>query len=138
MLGCRPTEEAMINLKQSQSEFAKILVAACVRRGFLEQLHAGITPITRSGDCAGARVIDATGREIPWNEVSRISDDEMRALISGIVDRVYTFLARTLFSVTDDEAFFKAISRAAEPWTKGWDDPQFLTTFLMPSTDEPR
>jgi hypothetical protein len=127
----------MINLEQSQSEFAKILVAACVRRGFLEQLHAGIPPVTHSGDCDDVRVIDATGREIRWSQVSRISDDEMRVLISGIVNRVHTFLARTLFSATDDEAFFKAISRAAEPWTKGWDEPQYLANFLMPSTDEP-
>jgi hypothetical protein len=128
----------MTNLKQSQSEFAKILVAACVRRGFLEQLHAGVPPVTYSGDWSDVRVIDAAGREIPWSEVSRISDDEMGLLISGIVNRVHTFLARTLFSATEDQAFFTAISRAARPWIKGWREPQFLANFLMPWTDEPR
>jgi hypothetical protein len=26
------------------------MTAACVRRGYLEKLHAGITPVTRTGD----------------------------------------------------------------------------------------
>lgn len=59
--------------KKSQSEFAKRMAAACVRRGFLEELHAGVTPITRPGDDSDVKVIDAEGREIPWNQVSRIS-----------------------------------------------------------------
>jgi hypothetical protein len=29
------------NPEQSQNEFAKIMTAACVRRGYLEKLHAG-------------------------------------------------------------------------------------------------
>jgi hypothetical protein len=32
------------NPEKLTSEFAKIMTAACVRRGFLEKLHAGITP----------------------------------------------------------------------------------------------
>jgi hypothetical protein len=28
-----------------KAEFAKYLAAACVRRGFLENLHAGATPV---------------------------------------------------------------------------------------------
>jgi len=38
------------SLKKSQSEFAKMMAAACVRRGYLEKLHSGFTPVTRSGD----------------------------------------------------------------------------------------
>jgi hypothetical protein len=34
--------------------------------------------VTRSGDYSDVRVIDAEGREIPWNHVSRISQDEMK------------------------------------------------------------
>jgi hypothetical protein len=127
----------MIGLKESQSEFAKLIVAACVRRGYLEELHEGVTPVTHCGDNSDVKVVDADGREIPWNQVSRINDDEMRVLISGVVDRVHTFLARTLFSGTEDEAFLKAISRAAAPWTKGWADPKFLPNLLMPPTEEP-
>ena len=111
------------NQKKSQSEFAKIMAAACVRRGYLEKLHAGFTPVTRSGDYSDVKVIDAEGREIPWNQVSRINQDEMKTLMTGVVNRIHTFLARTLFSATEDKAFQHALDRAAVPWTKGWDEP---------------
>jgi hypothetical protein len=127
----------MISEKESQAEFAKIIVAACVRRGYLEKLHEGITPVTHAGDYSDVKVIDADGREIPWSQISRINDDEMSVLITGIVDRVHTFLARTLFGAREDEAFMAAISRTAVPWTKGWDDPHFLPHFLMPPSEDP-
>jgi hypothetical protein len=44
--------------KEPQKEFAKILGAACVRRGYLEKLHAGTTPITHAGDYSDVKVIE--------------------------------------------------------------------------------
>jgi long-chain acyl-CoA synthetase len=38
-----------------------------------------------------AKVIDADGREIPWPEVSRFDDDEMKTLMKQVVNRIYTF-----------------------------------------------
>jgi hypothetical protein len=121
--------------KTAQSEFAKIMAAACVRRGYLETLHEGVTPVTRSGDYSDVKVIDAEGREIPWNQVSRINQDEMKTLIKGVVNRIHTFLARTLFSATEDKAFQQALDRAAAPWTKAWDEPEYLPGFLMPQPE---
>jgi len=117
--------------ENSGSEFAKLIVAACVRRGYLEKLHEGVPPITRTGDYSDVKVIDAEGREIPWKDVSRFDQDEMKTLITGIVNRVYTFLTRTVYSATEDKAFHRAIDRAAAPWTKAWDDPEYLPEFLM-------
>ena len=122
-------------LAKSQAEFAKLIAAACVRRGYLEKLHAGFTPVTRSGDYSDVKVIDAEGREIPWNQVSRINQDEMKTLMTGVVDRIHTFLARTLFSATEDKAFQHALDRAVAPWTKAWDEPQYLPDFLMPPSE---
>ena len=124
------------SLKKSQSEFAKLMVAACVRRGYLEKLHAGFTPVTRTGDYSDVKVIDAEGREIPWNQVSRIDQDEMKTLITGVVNRIHTFLARTLFSATEDKAFHQALDKAAAPWTKAWDEPEYLPDFLMPPSEK--
>ena len=118
--------------KKLQSELAKMMAAACVRRGYLEKLHAGFTPVTRSGDYSDVKVIDAEGREIPWNQVSRINQEEMKTLMIGVVNRIHTFLARTLFSATEDKAFHQALDRAAVPWTKAWDEPQYLADLLMP------
>ena len=122
--------------KNPQTEFAKIMAAACVRRGHLEKLHNGFTPVTRTGDYSDVKVIDAEGREIPWSQVSRISQDEMKTLMTGVVNRIHTFLARTLFSAKEDKAFHQALDRAAAPWTKGWDEPQYLADFLMPHSEE--
>lgn len=126
-----------VDSRKAQSELAKIMAAACVRRGYLEKLHSGRTPVTRSGDYSDVKVIDAEGREIPWTEVSRIDDEEMKMLMTGVVNRMYTFLARTLFSAKEDETFHHAVDRAAAPWTKGWDDPQYLADFLMPTSEKP-
>jgi hypothetical protein len=112
------------------------MAAACVRRGYLEKLHEGVTPVTRSGDYSDVKVIDAEGREIPWNQVSRIDQDEMKTLMTGVVNRIHTFLARTLFSATEDKAFCQALDRAAAPWTKAWDEPKYLPNFLMPPSEE--
>jgi hypothetical protein len=120
------------SLNPQQAEFSKLITAACVRRGYLEKLHSGITPATKTGDFSDVKVIDADGREIPWNEVSRISQTEMKTLLSGIVNRIYTFLARTIFSNPQDAVFEQAIDRAVKPWIKTWDEPQYLDGFLMP------
>jgi hypothetical protein len=125
-----------MSLKKSQSEFAKMMAAACVRRGYLEKLHDGFTPVSRTGDYSDVKVIDAEGREIPWNQVSRINQDEMRTLMTGVVNRIHTFLARTLFSATEDKAFQQALDRAAAPWTKQWDEPEYLADFLMPHSEK--
>ena len=63
----------------------------CVRNTQLETLHAGLTPTTRAGDYSDVFVVDADGRRIPWAEVSRIDENEMRALMQEIVNRLYTF-----------------------------------------------
>jgi hypothetical protein len=113
-------------------QFAKMMTAACVRRGHLEQLHDGIHSITHTGDYSDVKVIDANGREIPWQQVSRIDQAEMKMLMIGIVNRVYTFLMRTLYHPASDPEFEKAMDRAALRWVKDWDEPKYLDDFLMP------
>jgi hypothetical protein len=125
-----------LSAKQKQQEFAKIMAAACVRRGYLEDLHSGLRPVTRTGDYSDVKVIDAEGREIPWNQVSRINQDEMKTLMTGVVNRIHTFLARTLFSATEDKAFEQALDGAAASWTKAWDEPKYLADFLMPHSEK--
>ncbi len=124
-----------ISGKKAKSELAKIMAAACVRRGYLEKLHCGIIPVTRTGDYSDVRVIDADGRVIPWDQVSRINQDEMKTLMIGVVDRIHTFLARTLLSQTDDNEFWQAVNRTTVPWTKAWDEPKYLPDFLMPPSE---
>ena len=75
---------------------AKAITAMCVRNGFLEDLHSGVTPSSRTGDCSDVKVTPYG--EIPWPKVSRISDEEMKRLM-----QVHTFLCRQ-----DDAAYLEA------------------------------
>jgi len=77
--------------KRVAARLARIMAMLCVRNTQLERLHAGLTPATRIGDYSDVIVVDADGRQIPWIQVSRIDEDEMRALMQEIVNRLYTF-----------------------------------------------
>jgi hypothetical protein len=77
--------------KRVAANLARIMAMLCVRNTQLERLHAGLGPITRTGDYSDVFVVDADGRRIPWTEVSHINDAEMRDLMRTIVNRLYTF-----------------------------------------------
>jgi hypothetical protein len=112
--------------EKSTGDFAKVMTAACVRRGYLEKLHSGIAPVTKTGDYSDVKVIDADGREMLWNQVSRINQDEMNTLMIGVVNRIHTFLRRTFLCSFRDQEFNRALERATLPWTKTWDEPKIL------------
>jgi len=73
------------------AKLARIMAMLCVRNTKLETLHSGLTPVTRTGDYSDVFVHDADGRRIPWSDVSRIDESEMRELMQEIVNRLYTF-----------------------------------------------
>ena len=62
-----------------------------VTYALLEELHAGISPSSRSGDFTDVKVVTPEG-EIPWSRLSRLSEAEMRAILIEAVNRVYTML----------------------------------------------
>ena len=68
-----------------------ILVESGIRNSRLEELHAGISPSSAVGDYSDVKVVTPYG-EIPWSEVSRLCDAEMKALMIEVVNRVYTIL----------------------------------------------
>lgn len=104
--------------KSLSSRLAKMLAAMCVRHTGIEEIHAGVEPVSKTGDYSDVKVIDAEGREIPWNEVSRISNDEMRGLMKQIVNRLYTF-----FSQGEDPRFQKQ-AEYFERVSQAWDAPE--------------
>jgi hypothetical protein len=89
----------------------------CVRHTEIEDIHAGVSPVTKAGDYSDVKVIDAAGREIPWNEVSRISDDEMKILMKKIVNRLYTFF------IQEEDPRFKRQVEYYERVSQSWDAP---------------
>jgi hypothetical protein len=109
----RPEDEDQI-----AAQLARVMAVACVRNTQLETLHAGPAPVSHARDGSDVVVVDAEGNRIPWSEVSRIDDAEMRALMREIVDRLYTFHLRV-----DDPAFRAEIDRWAAMTAK-WDAPK--------------
>ncbi len=71
--------------------YAKALVETGMRNSQLEDLHAGTSPESATGDFNDVKVVSPYG-EIPWARVSRLSDEEMKALMIEVVDRVFTIL----------------------------------------------
>ena len=79
------------NERRLIASFSKSMVSMCVRNTMLEDIHAGIEPVSHTGEYSGVVVIDANGRRIPWPQVSRIGNDEMRKLMRQVVNRLYTY-----------------------------------------------
>jgi hypothetical protein len=67
---------------------AKYLAQQCFRNTMLEDLHAGITPDSQIGDYTDVVVRSPYG-EIPWPELSRLRDEEMKALMIDVVNKTY-------------------------------------------------
>lgn len=92
---------AIPELHRTAATFATMLAFHCVRNSALEDLHAGIFPSSKTGDYTDVKVVSPYG-EIAWNQVSRISDEEIQRLSEDIVNRLYTFLFYLLRSGEPD------------------------------------
>jgi hypothetical protein len=97
-----------------------------VRNTFLEDLHAGISPSSRVGDHSDVTVVTPYG-EIPWNDVSRISDNEIKPLMKEVVNKIFTVLMHW-----NDDEFLSALLHWGERQTVRWDEPELLTGFILP------
>ena len=103
---------------ETTSLIIRTMALLCVRNTMLEDIHAGIVPVTRTGDYSDVTVIDADGNRIPWNRVSHFDDDTMRDLMRQVVNRLYTFQHRL-----DEPGFLDEIG----VWIKEasrWDSPR--------------
>ncbi len=116
--------------KRIAAMMAKTLAMMCVRNTGLETLHSGIVPVTHAGDYSDVRVIDADGREIAWNDVSHLDDDQMRALMKEIVNRLYTFNISI-----DDPDFRNNVDRWARV-AERWDEPDPDLEFFRKLAEE--
>lgn len=106
------------------AKLAKTMAMLCVRNTHLETIHAGKTPVTRTGEWSDVTVVDADGTRIPWNDVSRIADDEMRDLMRDIVNRLYTF------HLCADEPGLQAEIERWMAVAGQWDEPEIDTMML--------
>jgi hypothetical protein len=104
---------------------AKAIAALCVRNTFLEDLHAGTTPSSKTGDYSDVKVVTPYG-EIPWSKLSRLSDAEMKQLMKEIVNSIYSFLCRQ-----EDREFLAAFLQLGSRYTARWDEPKLKEDFVV-------
>ena len=103
-----------------KTDLAKAITAYSFRNTeAIEDIHAGTSPVSNTGDFSDVYVVDANGRKIPWNEASRISQVEMKELMQTAVSRVYAVLSHE-----GDEVFEKDVLGHALAYTRGWDEPK--------------
>jgi hypothetical protein len=69
-------------LMDGQHTLIRFITEKAIRNS-LEDLHTGIFPSTKTNDYSDVKVITPYG-EIPWNNISRISDKELRTLMMEI------------------------------------------------------
>ncbi len=103
---------------------AQMLAALCVRNTFLEDLHSGTVPTSKTGDYSDITVKTPYG-EIPWNEVSRLNDDEMKILMKEVVSKLYTF-----FQNQNDDDFMDGFVNTAMRYIEHWDEPKIDSRLL--------
>ena len=106
--------------KKDVKRLAIGMAVYCVRNTFLEDLHAGTAPSSKTGDYLDVKVVSPYG-EIPWTNLSRLDDDEMRKLMKEVVNKIYTVLLRM-----DDSEFVERLNRYGKLMAYNWDEPKDL------------
>lgn len=98
---------------EEKTFFTLALVEQCVRNTQLEDIHAGAVVRSETGDYSDVKVVTPYG-DIPWTRLSRISQEEMKALMIEVTNKVFTFLTHA-----DD----LMVVGAAQRWNKPELDP---------------
>lgn len=113
--------------EEAMKKLARSFALLTVRNSFIEELHTGITPSSEAGDYSDVKVVTPNG-EIPWNEIARISDEEMKTLMKQVTNKLYTCLYH-MMSMKQREAFDHLVQTGNRHST-GWDDPEFDEALL--------
>jgi hypothetical protein len=117
------TPDQMTELARSEvlrGRLAKLMALECFRNSELENLHAGKFPSSKTGDYSDVKVVSPYG-EIAWNDLGRLSDDEMKVLMIDVVNHCDKFL-HDLFVDAGGEAVIEG-RKERDPVPK-WYDPE--------------
>ena len=77
--------------ERSAGRIAQKITLRCVRNTSIEKIHSGKLVRSKIGDYSDVKVVTPFG-EIPWNEVMRITQDEMKAFNKEVVNKIFTVL----------------------------------------------
>ncbi len=112
--------KALITDPVMQQRIAKYLVLKCFRNSALEDLHTGMVPDSKTGDYTDVVVHTPFG-QIPWNELSRFDNAEMKALMVDVVNKTY-HLVQELFD--EERGGNLLLQLAAKDPAPNWEDPK--------------
>jgi hypothetical protein len=129
------TPDQLIELKSNpvhRAHLVKFIALECFRNSKLEDLHTGKSPRSKTGDYSDVKVVTPYG-EIPWNELSRLNNDEMKELMIDVVNRTDRFLGGLLVTKKGEEVIdtLKTYDPAAK-----WNDPDGLSVEEVDELDE--
>ncbi len=108
---------------ETAQELAKCMVLRCFRNGAIEDLHAGKSPHTETGDYSDVTVATPAG-ELAWQDTSKISDEQMREIMKEATNKLYSFLMNM-----HDEAFLEKSLNFSKRYTVKWDAPEKIDNF---------
>ncbi len=111
--------KAIITDPVMQQRIAKHIALRCFRNSVLENLHAGKVPDSQCGDYSDVVVKTPYGK-IPWNELSRFNDAEMKMLMIDVVNHTYHFIQEFFDDERGGELLLKLANKDPAP---EWDDP---------------
>ena len=110
--------------RQAIDQFAKSLVVSCFRNTYLEDIHCGTFPSSKTGDYTDVKVVSPYG-EISWNEVSRISNAEMKKLMKQAVNYVFTYMLHQ-----KEKGILETFLKFGKAYTFEWDEAEIDKDFL--------
>ena len=102
-----------------QQRLAKHIVLKCFRNSILEDLHAGTVPDSKCEDYTDVVVRTPFG-EIPWSELSRFNDVEMKALMIDVANRTYHLIQELFDEERGGELLLELATHDPAP---DWDEP---------------
>jgi hypothetical protein len=111
--------EAIITDPELQQRLAKHIVLRCFRNSVLEDIHAGKVPDSKTGDYSDVTVHTPYGI-IPWNELSRFNDAEMKVLMQDVVNHTYHLIQKLFDEKQRDELLLQLAVKDPAP---EWDNP---------------
>lgn len=112
--------KAFVTHPDMQKRLAKHLVLTCFRNSVLEDFHAGTIPASKTGDYSDVFVHTPYG-DIPWNDLSRIDNAEIKVLMTDVVNRAYQFIQDLFDEERSADLFLKLAEKDSTP---NWDDPK--------------
>jgi len=105
-----------------RKRLAKFIALHCFRNTeVLEDLHSGEVPTSESGDYSDVKVITPHG-EIPWRDLSRFDNSEMKAMMIDVVNHCDQVLA-ILFSTPVGDKLLEELGR--RDLVSDWHDPEW-------------